>query len=168
MTHSLVRIIRWGRRPQSGRLTASGWLAYALIGALSAILLSPRASRAQTPAGTPIVSITVLNFIGSNGLPYSTADTLTLLVGQMGGTSVVPPRNVVTDPSTTVTFAHTVTNIGNGSDGISVTAASRAGWTTRVYLDVDKSGTLTPGDQPLTSPMTLAMGATASIVVQED
>ena len=167
MMHSLVRIIRWGRRPQSGRLTAAGWLVYALIGALS-VLVAPAALRSQTPAGTQIVSITVLNFIGSNGLPYSTADTLTLLVGQMGGTGIVPPRSVVTDPSTTVTFAHTVSNVGNGSDGISISAVSRSGWTTRVYLDADKSGTLTSGDQLLTSPLTLAMGATASILVQED
>ena len=166
MMHSLVRIIRWGRKPQSG-LTAGG-IVYALIGTLSAMLLSPRASNAQTPAGTQIVSITVLNFVGSNGLPYSTADTLTLLVGQMGGTDVIPQRSVVTDPSTTVTFAHTVSNVGNASDGIGVTAVSRSGWATRVYLDVDKSGTLTPGDQLLTSPITLAMGATASILVQED
>ena len=158
MMHSLVRIIRCGRRP---------WV-YAFIGALSAVLLSPRASRAQTPAGTQIVSITVLNFIGSNGLSYSSADTLALTVGQLGGADVVPQRSVVTDPSTTVTFGHTVSNIGNASDGIAVTAVSRSGWTTRVYLDVDKSGTVTAGDQLLTSPITLPMGATASIVVQED
>jgi uncharacterized repeat protein (TIGR01451 family) len=132
------------------------------------MFLSPRASRAQTPAGTQIVSITVLNFIGSNGLPYSTADTLTILVGQMAGADVVPPRNVVTDPSTTVTFAHSVTNIGNAADGFNVAAVSRSGWITRVYLDVDKSGTLTPGDQLLTSPLALAMGASASVIVQED
>src|SRR5690349_15826382 len=124
----LSRIIRWGRRPQTS-LTA-GWVLYALIGALSAVLLSPRASNAQTPAG--------------------------------------PQRSVVTDPSTTVTFAHTVANIGNGTDGIGVTALSRAGWVTRVYLDVDQSGTVNAGDQLLTTPINLAMGATAAILVQED
>jgi uncharacterized repeat protein (TIGR01451 family)/fimbrial isopeptide formation D2 family protein len=140
----------------------------ALIGALSAIFLSPRASRAQTPAGTQIVSITILNFVGANGLPYNTADTLTILVGQMGGADVVPPRSVVTDPSTTVTFAHTVSNIGNALDGVSVSAVSRSAWATRVYLDVDKSGTLTAGDLLLASPIPLAMGASASVLVQED
>ncbi|HEY2855298.1 MAG TPA: hypothetical protein VGJ18_20770, partial [Gemmatimonadaceae bacterium] len=166
MMLTLTRIIRWGRRPQTS-LTA-GWVFYALIGALSAVLLSPRASRAQTPAGTQIVDITTLSFVGSNGLSYSAADTVTLLVGQAGGVAVLPQRSVVTDPSTTVTFAHTISNIGNGTDGITVGATSRAGWTTRAYLDVDKSGTLTAGDQLLTSPVSLAMGATAAILVQED
>src|SRR5689334_11036033 len=166
MMLTLSRIIRWGRRPQTS-LTA-GWVLYALIGALSAVLLSPRASSAQTPAGTPIRSITVLTFVGSNGLTYTAADTLTILVGQAGGADVIPQRSVVTDPSTTVTFAHTVSNIGNGTDGISVTALSRAGWVTRVYLDVDQSGTVNAGDQLLTTPINLAMGATAAILVQED
>lgn len=166
MMLTLSRIIRWGRRPQTG-LTA-GWVFYALIGALSAVLLSPRASRAQTPAGTQITTISVLTFVGSNGLTYTAADTLTLTVGQVGGADVIPQRSVVTDPSTTVTFAHTIGNIGNGTDGISVAATSRAGWTTRVYLDADKSGTLTAGDALITSPVSLAMGATAAILVQED
>jgi len=93
-------------------------------------LLSPPALRAQTPAGTQITSITMLSFVGQNGLTYTTADTLTLLVGQAGGADVLPPRSVVAEPSTTVTFAHTVTNIGNGTDGISVMSTSRSGWVT--------------------------------------
>src|SRR5205814_2484053 len=153
-------ISRQGRRPQTS-LTA-GWVLYASIGALVATLLSPPALRAQTPAGTQITSITMLSFVGQNGLTYTTADTLTLLVGLAGGADVLPPRSVVTDPSTTVTFAHTVTNIGNGTDGISVMSTSRSGWVTRVYRDTDNSGTLTAGDQLLTSPMTLALGASAA------
>ena len=166
MMLTLTRIIRWGRRPQSS-LTA-GWVLYALIGGLLATLVSPTTLRAQTPAGTPITSITVLTFVGQNGLTYTAADTLTLLVGQAGGADVIPPRSVVTDPSTTVTFAHTITNIGNTTDGLTVSATSRAGWVTRVYRDADNSGTLTAGDQLLSSPITLAMGATAPILVQED
>src|SRR5438094_2923949 len=161
-----TRIIRWGHGPQTS-LTA-GWVSRVLIGALSALLLSPRASASQTPAGTQITSITVLTFVGQNGLTYTAADTLTLLVGQAGGADVVPPRSVITDPSTTVTFAHTITNIGNGTDGLLVSASSRAGWPTRVYRDTDNSGTLSAGDQLLSSPVTLAMGATAAILVQED
>jgi hypothetical protein len=114
MMLSLLRIIRKGRRPQTG-LTA-GWVLYALIGGFVATIVSPRTLRAQTPAGTQIRSITVLTFVGSNGLPYSAADTLTLLVGQMGGAGIIPQRSVVTDPLTTITFAHTVSNIGNGTD----------------------------------------------------
>src|SRR4051794_16641601 len=144
MMLSLSRIVRWGRRPQTS-LTA-GWVLYAHIGALLAMLLSPTVSRAQTPAGTQIRTIAVLTFVGSNGLPYSVADTLTVLVGQAGGADVIPPRSVVTDPSTTVTFGHTVSNIGNATDGITVSATSRAGWVTRVYRDLDNSGTLSAGD----------------------
>lgn len=132
------------------------------------LLASPQVSRAQTPAGTPITTISVLTFVGSNGLTYTAADTLTLTVGQAGGADIIPQRSVVTDPSTTVTFTHTIANIGNATDGISVTATSRAGWTTRVYLDADKSGTLTAGDALITSPVSLPMATTAAILVQED
>jgi uncharacterized repeat protein (TIGR01451 family) len=166
MMHTFSRIIRRGRRPQAS-LTA-GWVLYVLFGALSALLLSPRASRAQTPAGTPIVTITTLAFVGSNGLPYSVADTLTLFVGQAAGVTVIPPRSVITDPSTTVTFAHAVSNIGNAADGLVIAPTSRAGWTTRVYLDVDASGTLTVGDLLLTLPLALPMTTSAAILVQED
>ncbi len=166
MMLSLIRIIRQGRGPQTS-LTA-GWVFCALIGAVVAMLSTPLPLRAQTPAGTQITSITVLNFIGSNGLPYQTADTIILTVGQEAGVNLVPQGSVVTDPSTTVTFAHTITNVGNGTDGFSLTATSRAGWTTRVYLDADKSGTLTAGDQLIVAAVSLAMGASASILVQED
>src|SRR4051812_30177823 len=164
---TFIHIIRFGRRPQSSR--KAGWASCAPIGALVAMLLSsPSALRAQTPAGTPIRTIAVLTYIGSNGLPYSAADTLTLLVGQAGGADVIPPRSVVTDPSATVTFTHTVTNIGNATDDITVSAISRSGWTTRVYRDIDNSGTLTAADQLIAAPINLAMGATAAILVQED
>ena len=166
MMLSLTRIIRQGRGPQTS-LTA-GWVSRVLIGAVVATLASSLPLRAQTPAGTQITSITVVNFIGSNGLPYSTADTIILTVGQEAGVTLVPQGSVVTDPSTTVTFAHTITNIGNGTDAFSVTATSRSGWATRVYLDIDKSGTLSAGDQLIAAPISLAMGASASILVQED
>src|SRR5690348_3693315 len=160
------RISRGGRGPQTG--LRAGWVLRALLGVCVAALALPHALRAQTPAGTQIRSITTLQFIGSNGLPYSTADTITLLVGQEAGVDVLPQRSVVTDPSTTVTFAHTISNIGNASDNLTVSATSRTGWVTRVYLDVDGSGTLTAGDQLLAAPVTLAMTTNAAILVQED
>src|SRR3982751_5697345 len=164
---TLSCIIRLGRSARTS-LTA-GRVSYAPIGALVVTLLaSPRVSRAQTPAGTQITTISVLTFVGSNGLNYTAADTLTLTVGQAGGADIIPQRSVVTDPSTTVTFTHTIGNIGNATDGISVTATSRAGWTTRVYLDADKSGTLTAGDALITSPVSLSMATTGAIIVQED
>ena len=164
----LSRISRWGRGPQLG--LRAGWVLRGLAGACVAAFALPHALRAQspTPAGTQIRSITTLQFIGSNGLPYNAADTITLLVGQEAGVDVLPQRSVVTDPSTTVTFAHTISNVGNGPDQLTVGATSRSGWTTRVYLDVDNSGTLTAADQLLTSPVSLAMTASAAILVQED
>ena len=111
----LTRIIRLGQRARTS--FTAGRVALALVGALSATMLSPRVSCAQTPAGTPITMISVLTFVGSNGLTYTAADTLTLTVGQAGGADIVPQRSVVTDPSTTVTFTHTIANIGNGTDG---------------------------------------------------
>jgi hypothetical protein len=87
MMRSFIHIIRSGRRPQSG--LRAGWVLYASIGATVLAALGPsRLLRAQTPAGTAIRSITVLTFVGSNGLTYSAADTLTLIVGQAGGADV--------------------------------------------------------------------------------
>src|SRR5205814_8482367 len=109
-SRSIIHISSTGRRHQSD--ISSGYMFYASIGAAVLAALGPsRLLRAQTPAGTQIRSITVLTFVGANGLTYSAADTLTLIVGQAGGADVIPQRSVVTDPATTVTFAHTVSNI---------------------------------------------------------
>jgi uncharacterized repeat protein (TIGR01451 family) len=81
---------------------------------------------------------------------------------------LAPPRASIGDPGTTIVFAHTLQNIGNGQDSFTVAAASQAGWATRVYHDANGSGTLDPGDTPLSGPVPLAAGAISDLLVAVD
>jgi trimeric autotransporter adhesin len=155
------RTIPGGRRPRSG--LRAGWALCALLGAVSAGSLE-----AQTPAGTRIVSSVTATYEASNGTPYTVTDSIVVVVGQVAGVDVDPPRAATANPGTTVVFAHVVTNLGNGPDSMLVAAASRAGWPTRLYVDADGDGALGAGDPPLGGPIALAMGASARLLVAVD
>jgi uncharacterized repeat protein (TIGR01451 family) len=150
-----------GRRPHAGCL--AGWALCALLGAVSAGSLE-----AQTPAGTRIVSYVSATYEAANGSPYTVADSIVVVVGQVAGVDVDPPRNATVDPGSTVVFAHGLTNVGNGADSVLVIAASRAGWPTRVYVDADGNGALGAGDPLVGSPIPLAMGATVQLLIAID
>jgi uncharacterized repeat protein (TIGR01451 family) len=150
-----------GRRPQSG--LRAGWALCVLLGAVSAGSLG-----AQTPAGTRIVSYVSATYEASNGFPYTVTDSVVVVVGQVAGVDVEPPRAATVSPGATVVFAHAVTNLGNGPDSVLVGAASRAGWPTRLYVDADGDGALGAGDPLVSVPIRLAMGAAAQLLVAVD
>jgi uncharacterized repeat protein (TIGR01451 family) len=72
------------------------------------------------------------------------------------------------DAGVTSIIGHTLTNMGNGDDSLAVTAISRHGWVTRIYRDANGNGALDPGDALLTTPILLAMRASADILVAVD
>jgi uncharacterized repeat protein (TIGR01451 family) len=150
-----------GRRSRSG--LRAGWALCALLGAVPAGSLG-----AQTPAGTRIVSYVTATYETSNGLAYTASDSLVLLVGQLAGVDVEPPRGATAVTGATVVFPHVVANVGNGPDSMLVGAASRAGWPTRVYVDANADGALNPGDDLAPTSIVLAMGQTAHLLVAVD
>lgn len=65
---------------------------------------------------------------------------------------IAPDHSATTTPGTTAVFAHTLTNHGSVSDRINLTWTSTGGFTpvsVVFWNDADASGTLTPGDSPL-------------------
>ena len=64
----------------------------------------------------------------------------------------------------TVTYTHTVCNLGNISENVTLTATnSAAGWTTVLYLDSNSNGVLDSGDAVYGSALTVAAGDCARI-----
>ena len=124
---------------------------------------------AQTPAGTQINSFAVASYEAPNGLVYTTySDTLVMVVAQVAGQDIEPPRSAVSDPAQTVVFNHTLTNMGNGTDSTTVVATSQLGWPVRVYRDMNADGALDAGDPQVTGPIALAMGDAAELLVAVD
>lgn len=159
MGRSLTR--RWIR---GWRLGPGSWLRFAL--ALGLLLgTAAGASGQPTPAGTRIDNWAEVTFESSNGQVYSVlSDTLAVVVGQVAGVDVEPPRSSIVDPGVDVVFDHTITNMGNGPDDVSVAVSSAEGWASRAHLDVDGDGALGPGDPLISGPVTMAMGEVARIL----
>ena len=155
------------RRPKPLPLTFSG-LGFTALAALTA----PAVVRAQpTPAGTRITSIARVSYETAGGLTFSVASdpqAHMVIVAQTAGVDIDPPRTSVADPGATVTFVHTIKNIGNGPDNYSVSARSQAGWPVRVYLDVNGNGVVDQADVPAVQPVALVAGASASLLVTAD
>ena len=124
---------------------------------------------AQTPAGTQINSFAQATYEAPNGMTFTAySDTLVMVVAQVAGTDLGPPRSAVSDPAKIVAFSHVLTNMGNGTDSMTVVATSQMGWPVRVHRDVNADGVLDAGDPQVTGPIVLAMGAAAELLVAID
>lgn len=119
-----------------------------------AALLAVGAQEARavgTPAGTVISSQATVNYEDTNSNPLSAlSNVVTTTVSQVGGVTIAPNNSSSGAPSDVLYYAHTVTNAGNGTDTIDLTASSSQGWTIAFYLDVNGNGTYESGtDTPL-------------------
>ena len=156
MSSTLTR----GCRDQLG--LRAGWVLCALLAFSGATL------GAQTPAGTRIVSRTNGSYEASTGAIFTFSDSVVVVVGQVAGAGVTPSRVLTGDAGVTSIIGHTLTNMGNGGDSLAATASSRHGWPTRIYRDANGNGALDAGDALLTTPIFLAMQASADILVAVD
>src|SRR2546429_1246144 len=158
-THAVGR----GRYVRRGHPVA-GW-AVAFLFAVG-LLAAPALEAQGTEAGTQFSNWATLTFT-SAGTGYGVAsDPVAILVGQVAGVSLQPPRVNSGAPGTAVVFAHTLTNTGNGPDSFTVAAASTRGWPVTVYRDGNGDGLLDAGDSLLTGPVPLGYGAAASLIAQ--
>ncbi len=124
---------------------------------------------AQTPAGTQISSFAQASYEAPNGLTFlAYSDTLLMVVAQVAGTDLEPPRSAVSDPGITTVFSHTLTNMGNGTDSMTVVVSSQLGWPVQMHRDMNADGVLDAGDPPVTGPITLAMGDVVALLVAID
>src|SRR2546430_9043518 len=134
-THAVGR----GRYVRRGHPAAGGAAAFLVaVGLLAAPVLEARGPQ----AGTQFSTWAPLTFT-SAGTGYAVAsDTVAILVGQVAGVSLQPPRVNSGAPGTAVVFAHTLTNTGNGPDSFPVAAASARGWPVTLYRDWNGDGLL--------------------------
>ena len=157
------RAVESRRCARRGRPTA-GWAA-ALLAVLG-LLAAPTLNAQGTPAGTQVRNWAMLAF-DAGGQSYVVAsDTVDLLVGQVAGVNLQPPRVSIGAAGAAVVFAHTLTNLGNGPDSFTVTAVSVRGWPVTLYRDWDGDGLLGPNDSLLTGPVPLAPGSAASLLAR--
>src|SRR5438034_5869294 len=119
-------------------------------------LAAPALQAQGTPAGTQISNWASFSFIFA-GNPYTLpSDTATVLVGQVAGVTLLPPRVSSGAAGSAVVFPHTLTNTGNGADSLTVAAVSARGWPVTLYRDANANGFLDAGDTVLTAPVPLA------------
>jgi uncharacterized repeat protein (TIGR01451 family) len=103
-----------------------------------------------TAAGTIISNQATVNYTDSNGNPLSVAsNVVTTTVSQVGSVTVAPDGAANSNPGDTVFYAHQVTNGGNGSDTIDMTAVSGNGWVTVIFNDNNGDGAFDAGDTPM-------------------
>src|SRR3989449_2791861 len=158
-THAVGR----GRYVRRGHPAAGGAAAFLFAVGL---LAAPALEAQGTQAGTQFSNWATLTFT-SAGTGYAVAsDTVAILVGQVAGVSLQPPRVNSGAPGTAVVFAHTLTNTGNGADSFTVAAVSARGWPVTLYRDWNGDGLLDAGDSLLTGPVPLGYGAAASLIAQ--
>src|SRR5437870_13814277 len=95
---------RYVRRGQP----AAGWAAAFLVAV--GLLAAPALEAQGTQAGTQISNWGTLAFtVGATGYTFP-SDTVAILVGQVAGVTLQPPRGASWPPGTTVGLARTLTN----------------------------------------------------------
>jgi uncharacterized repeat protein (TIGR01451 family) len=94
-----------------------------------------------TPAGTPITNQATVTYNDPLGNTFTAlSNVVTTVVSQVASVDVAPDNATTTTPSTIVTYAHTVSNLGNGPDAIDITTGSSQGWTVDLYFDLNGDG----------------------------
>ena len=139
------------------------------LGILLFGLTANELSAQPTPAGTRIANSAQVSYQSQNGLTFTVAsDADVMTVGQVAGVDVNPPEVVVADPGTTVSVAHSLTNLGNATDSFTVVGRSAFAWPVRVHVDVNANAVLDPGDTPVAGALALAMGETVRLLLSTD
>ncbi len=158
-----TRAVGRGRCVHRGHSVAGGAAAFLFAVGL---LAAPALSAQGTQAGTQFTNWATLSFT-SAGAGYAVAsDTVALLVAQVAGVGLQPPRVNSGMPGTTVVFAHALTNTGNGADSFTVAAVSARGWPVTLYRDWNGDGVLDAGDSLLTGLISVGYSAGASLLAQ--
>src|ERR1700682_1441953 len=127
-------------------------IALAIAGALSTPTV------AQTPGGTTISNQASASYSDGTNTYNTVSNTVTVTVSNVSGLAITPDAG--SNPSvvagqTGVLYNFTVTNTGNFTDQVRFLAGTARvnapNTVTRAVIDVDNSGTITPGDTDITT-----------------
>jgi uncharacterized repeat protein (TIGR01451 family) len=117
---------------------------------LSALIsLVQQGFAAGTPAGTTISNQAHASYQASNGqnMPPISSNIVQVVVQQLGAVNITPPTaSRTTQVNTSVDYPSVVTNSGNGTDNILLSASSSHGFTASIYRDANSNGVLEPNE----------------------
>jgi trimeric autotransporter adhesin len=124
---------------------------------------------AAPPAGTPIGNQAAATYTDASAVVRTaTSNTVTTIVQQVAALTLTNTQTKVGTPGTPVTFSHTLTNTGNGSDTFTVGVVNTSGLTLGtlvIYPDANCDG-VADNTTAITTVGPLAAGANYCVVVQ--
>jgi uncharacterized repeat protein (TIGR01451 family) len=140
---------------------AAAWVAGLAVAA-------PRVAAAQTGDTVHVVNRATAVFGTADGIDGSAEAQATVVVRLTAGVRITAPQSAVLAPGERRVFAHKLENTGNGADRFTLTATGPAGWTIRLFLDLDGNGVLGAGDTPVTGPVPLGARGSAALLLAVD
>jgi uncharacterized repeat protein (TIGR01451 family) len=139
---------------------------HALVLALGLVAIGVDA-QAATPAGTSIVNTATATYIDSTLAARSaTSNTVTTVVQQVASVSVSAGTAKNGSVNGQVTYAHTITNNGNGADSFTLSATNTGAFTmanVAFYADANGDG-IADNATPITTTTTLQPGQSVQVV----
>ncbi|MFN7966893.1 MAG: hypothetical protein U0V87_14515 [Acidobacteriota bacterium] len=104
------------------------WVVSATLLCVVALVSTVPALAIGTVAGTNITNTATVAYKDVNGNNLSaTSNTVTTTVSQVAAVDISPNNSSTADPGDVVSYPHTITNNGNGTDTIDVSFVSSQG-----------------------------------------
>ncbi len=133
-------------------------------------LFAVSVASAAPPAGTVIGNQAAATYTDASAVPRTaTSNTVTTVVQQVGAFTLTAAQTKTAAPGAPITFAHTVTNTGNGSDSFTLAAVNNSGDNfdligLSVFVDATCDG-IADNATPITSIGPITAGGAACVVV---
>jgi trimeric autotransporter adhesin len=139
------------------------------IATATSLLLANSVALAAPPAGTAIGNQAAASYTDASAVVRSTtSNTVTTTVQQVAAFTLTSTQTKPGSPGAPVTFSHTITNTGNGTDTFTIGVANTSGLVLSplvIYPDAGCDG-IADSAIPVTTVGPLAAGATYCVVVQ--
>jgi trimeric autotransporter adhesin len=144
-------------------------LALGLATFASTAFMASSLAVAAPPAGTPIGNQAAATYTDASAVTRTaTSNTVTTIVQQVAAFTLTSAQTKVGTPGAPVTFSHTLTNTGNGTDTFNLAVVNTSGLTLSplvIYPDANCDG-VADNTTPITSVGPIAAGANYCVVVQ--
>ena len=153
-----------GPQSMGGRFRTS----FATVATLGAIIGG--LAFAAPPAGTTIGNQAAATYTDASAVTRSaTSNTVNTIVQQVAALTLTSPQTKPATPGTPITFPHTITNTGNGTDTFALLATNNPGDNFDlnglvIYADANCDGSA-DNATPITSTGPVAAGASVCVVV---
>jgi uncharacterized repeat protein (TIGR01451 family) len=140
---------------------------HALVLALGLAAIGADAYAAATPAGTSIINQATATYIDSTLAARSaTSNTVTTIVQQVASVTLSAGTAKNGSVNGTVTYAHTITNNGNGADSFALATTNNGAFTmasVAFYADANGDG-IADNNSAITTTGTLQPGQSVQVV----